>query len=98
MNMNDDNQAPVGGHRVAESGRSGPNITLIGLAVVAAMFVTFFLQNSRSTEIYFLVFHKTTTIRWSILVAVVFGIAIDRIFTMWWRRRDKRKQQSKNNA
>lgn len=96
--MNDENQAPASGHRVAESGRSGPNITLIGLAVVAAMFVTFFLQNGKTTEIYFLVFHKTTTIRWSILVAVVLGIAIDRIFTMWWRRRDKRKQQGKNNA
>jgi uncharacterized integral membrane protein len=98
MTMNDESRVPAGGQRVAESGRGGPNITLIGLAVVAAMFVAFFLQNGKSTEIYFLVFHKTTTIRWSILVAVVLGVAIDRIFTMWWRRRDKRKSHSKSTA
>jgi uncharacterized integral membrane protein len=90
--MNDEHQGQGGGgQRVAESGRSGPNITLIGLAIVAALFVAFFLQNSKSTEIYFLVFHKTTTIRWSLLVALVLGIAIDRIFMTWWRRRGKRK-------
>lgn len=79
--------------RDAASGRNGPNLTLIGLVVVVVLFVVFFLQNSERLSIDFLVFEKNTTVRWSLLVAVVLGILLDRIFTMWWRRRRRR-----NNA
>lgn len=79
---------------VAASGRNGPSITLIGLGIVIVLFVVFFLQNSEHLKIDFLVFEKDTTIRWSLLIAVVLGILLDRIFTMWWRRRRKRN----NNA
>ena len=72
------------------SGRNGPSPTLIGLVVVIALFVVFFLQNSEHLKIDFLVFEKDTTIRWSLLVAVVLGILFDRIFTIWWRRRKRR--------
>jgi len=78
---------------VAASGRNGPSITLIGLGIVIILFVVFFLQNSEHLRIDFLFFEKDTTIRWSLLVAVVLGVLLDRIFTMWWRRRRKR-----NNA
>ena len=88
--MNDENQVPGEGQRQVASGRNGPNVTLIGLAVVAALFLIFFLQNSERTSIDFLVFEKRTTIRWSLLVAVLLGAALDRIFTIWWRRRRKR--------
>ena len=76
------------------AGRKGPSATLIGLAIVVALFVVFFLQNSEPSTIDFLFFEKRTTIRWSLLVAVLLGILADRIFTMWWRRR----RQKKNNA
>jgi|GEM_PF-517965 len=76
--------------REVAAGRNGPNATLIGLAVVIALFVVFFLQNSEHLKIDFLVFEKDTTIRWSLLVAVVLGILVDRIFTIWWRRRRRR--------
>jgi uncharacterized integral membrane protein len=79
---------------VAASGRNGPNITLIGLAVVIVLFVVFFLQNGEEQKIDFLIFEKDTTIRWSLLVAVVLGILVDRIFTMWWRRRRKRNNDA----
>jgi fructose-specific phosphotransferase system IIC component len=75
------------------SGRNGPNVTLIGLAIVVAAGVAFFFQNGNSTSIHFLFFQKDAKTRWAIIVAVVLGILIDRIFTMWWRRR--RRQ---NNA
>ncbi len=52
-----------------------------------SLFVIFFLQNSERLSVDFLFFEKTTTIRWSLLVAVLLGIAIDRIFSIWWRRR-----------
>lgn len=74
----------------AASGRNGPSIALLFLGIVIVLFVVFFLQNSEHLKIDFLVFEKDTTIRWSLLVAVVLGILVDRIFTMWWRRRRKR--------
>ena len=79
--------------RDASSGRSGPSVTLIALAVVIVLFVVFFLQNSEQLTIDFLVFEKRTTIRWSLLVAVVLGILFDRIFTMWWRRWRRRNNE-----
>lgn len=90
-NLNTSNEPQREG---AASGRNGPSVTLIGLAVVVILFVVFFLQNGEQQTIDFLFFEKRTTIRWSLLVAVVLGILVDRIFTMWWRRRRKRN----NNA
>ena len=78
------------GQREVAAGRTGPSATLIGLGVVIALFVVFFLQNSNHVKIDFLFFEKNTTIRWSLVVAVVLGILLDRIFTLWWRRRQRR--------
>lgn len=78
------------GQREVAIGRNRPSPTLIGFAVVIVLFVVFFLQNSETLIIDFLVFEKKTTIRWALLVAVVLGFLSDRIFTMWWRRRSKR--------
>jgi hypothetical protein len=36
-----------------------------------------------------LIFEKTTTKRFSILMAIVLGVLLDRLFTIWWRRRRK---------
>ena len=88
--MYEENRGSSEGQRAVASGRSGPNITLIGLGIVTLLFIVFFLQNSDPTSIDFLVFEKRTTIRWSIVVAVLLGIAIDRIFSIWWRRRGRR--------
>jgi uncharacterized integral membrane protein len=88
-NLNTSNEP----QREVAAGRNGPSITLIGLGVVIILFVVFFLQNGEEQKIDFLIFEKDTTIRWSLLVAVVLGILVDRIFTMWWRRRRRR-----NNA
>ncbi len=71
------------------SGSKGPSVTLIGLGVVIILFVVFFLQNSEHVSIDFLFFEKRTTIRWSLLVAVVLGILVDRGFSTWWRRRKR---------
>ena len=89
--MSYDNQTTGEGQRAVGSGRNGPSITLIGLAVAAALFIVFFLQNSEQTSIDFLFVEKRTTIRWSLLIAVLLGMAIDRIFTMWWRRRRRKR-------
>ncbi len=84
-NIKSNNEGP----HDAAAGSNGPSVTLIGFAILVVLFVVFFLQNSESLSIDFLFFEKKTTIRWSLLVAVVLGILIDRIFTMWWRRRKR---------
>lgn len=74
----------------AASGRSGPSAALIAFIVVAALFVIFFFQNGERVRIDFLVVEKTTTIRWSLIVALVLGVVLDRLVTFWWRRRRRR--------
>ena len=80
-----------GNNSVAPKGnRGGPSIALIGIAIIAIVMVIFFLQNGEKTTIDFLVFEKLTTIRWSIIVAVLLGAALDRIVAIWWRRSRKK--------
>ncbi|MEQ1874363.1 MAG: hypothetical protein ABL953_11600 [Ilumatobacteraceae bacterium] len=85
--MSDEQQNPI---EVA-SGRSGPSPVLIIFLILIALAGVFFLQNANEVEIDFLVFEKITTVRWSILMAVVLGILLDRIFSIWWRRRGNKK-------
>lgn len=70
-----------------ESGRNGPNIALILGGIVVILTLIFFLKNSQQTKLEFLLFTKTTTVRWSIFIAIVLGVLIDRLFGIWWRRR-----------
>jgi uncharacterized integral membrane protein len=91
--MSMENQNSNEGQRSAASGRDGPNLVLIGLGIVTVLLVIFFLQNSETLSVDFLFFEKKTTIRWSLLVAVLLGVAIDRIFSIWWRRRRKRDDE-----
>ncbi len=88
-NSNSDNAA-------ANPGRKGPGPQLIALVVIAALAAIFFLQNGERTTVDFLVFESRTTIRWSIMMAVILGIVLDRLFSIWWRRR-KKGADSENN-
>lgn len=81
-----DEQHPI---EVSE-GRKGPSPALVVLGIVVALAVIFFLQNGEEVAIDFFVFEKVTTIRWSILMAVALGILLDRLFSIWWRRRRKK--------
>lgn len=93
MTTSNDNELPRSGNNKTASGANGPSLAFIGLAVIAALAVIFFLQNSEPVFIDFLVFEKKTTIRWSILMAIVLGILLDRIFTIAWRRHKKKKNE-----
>jgi uncharacterized integral membrane protein len=90
MTMRNDDSFTGAPDTNAESGRSGPSAALVVFGVIAVLAVIFFLQNSEPTFIDFLVFEKKTTIRWSILMAIVFGVLLDRLFSIWWRRRRKK--------
>ena len=73
----------------AAGGRSGPSPALIGFGVVLLLGIIFFLQNGNRTEIDFLFFENNTTVRFSIIIAIVIGILLDRLFSIWWRRRKR---------
>jgi len=87
--MTDNNDRDVARGPLPEV-KSKPNIALIGFLVVVVLAVVFFLENGENVNIDFFVYEKTTTLRWSIIVAVVLGILIDRVFSIWWRRRRRR--------
>jgi uncharacterized integral membrane protein len=82
--MNVEREPP---ERSAASGRDGPNVTLILFAVVVALAITFFLQNDARVTLEFLFFEFTTTVRLAIVIALVIGILLDRLFGLWWRHR-----------
>ncbi len=90
MTMSNDNDLPRSGNNSAASGARGPSVAFIGLLIIVALAVVFFLQNGELVSIDFLIFEKRTTIRWSILMAVVLGVLLDRIFSIAWRRRKNR--------
>ena len=68
------------------SGRSGPSIALILFLVVAAYAIAFFFRNSRETTVDYVFGETDSTLRWSLLMAVVLGIVLDRLVAVWWRR------------
>ena len=93
MTMGNNDELPRSGNNSASSGTRGPSVAFIALAAVAGLALVFFLQNSEPVYIDFLFFEKKTTIRWSILMAILLGVLLDRIATIVWRRRKKRKSE-----
>ena len=79
----------------AASGGNGISPSLIGFVIVAVLSVIFFFQNGDRTDIDLWVFDWNTTVRWSIVVSIFLGVVLDRLFSMWWRRRGRKKDQSK---
>ncbi len=78
----------------AASGGNGVSPSLIGFVLVAVLATIFFFQNGDRININLWLFDWDTTIRWSLLMAMVLGALLDRLFGMWWRRRGKRKGES----
>ncbi len=85
-----DNNNQRSGDVEAASGRGGPSIALIVVGLLTALIVVFILRNSDETQIDFMFFDWNTTVRWSIFIAVVLGVLLDRMILSWWRRRGRR--------
>lgn len=75
----------------AASGQRGISPAFIGLVVVLAFATIFFFQNGEQTNIDFWLVDWDTTVRWSLLMAMFVGVVLDRLFSIWWRRRSRRK-------
>ena len=53
------------------------------------MAAIFIIQNSDKATIRFLFISVTTRIWAGFLIALALGVVLDRLFTMWWRRRQQ---------
>src|SRR5947207_807526 len=69
------------------TGRNGMHATLIAFLALAAIAVIFVVQNRDEVRTHFLFFDKTAKVWATIGVALVVGAALDRLFSLWWRRR-----------
>ena len=88
---NDDPTISAEQHPGAPKPARGPNVTLIVLGVVALLAVIFFFQNNHRVKVTFWVVSPTWTVCWTILLSILVGVLIDRLGTMWWRRRQKKR-------
>ena len=67
--------------------RTGLSPALIGFGVVAIVAVIFIVQNSERTNVNFLFFDFNSRVWVALLVAIAFGVLLDRLLVGWWRRR-----------
>ncbi len=84
-------------HQSAKGGSSGPNTALIATVAILAYLVILFAKNNQVVQINFIVYHKTMTMRWLIIVSIVLGVLAGRLFGFWWRRRGNNKNNNNNN-
>lgn len=78
------NEAPQGG---VEERKSGPSPTLIALVVIGVVAVIFILQNGNRAETNFLMLDFRAPLWLLLALAVAAGVVLDRLFSIWWRRR-----------
>jgi hypothetical protein len=67
--------------------------TLIALIVVAVAGLVFFIQNGHEAELNFLFFDTHNKTRWLVITCIGIGILLDRLFSLWWRRRKARQHE-----
>jgi uncharacterized integral membrane protein len=80
------------GWKQGDDGDGGISPLLIGLIAVGVISLVFVLQNNQSTEIKFLFFNVEGSLWIVILIAIVLGMALDRLLQMWLRRRKERRR------
>lgn len=81
-------------HQSPGDGHDGPSPRLIAAAVVAAVIVIFIVANHQTVKISFWLFQWETTVRWSIFIAMLLGVALDRLFIWGMRRREDSKRDA----
>ncbi|MDX2380079.1 MAG: LapA family protein [Acidimicrobiia bacterium] len=70
----------------------GPSPFLIGLVAVGVITLVFILQNNDSATVKFLFFDVEVSLWVVIIIAIVLGMALDRLLQMWMRRRKERRR------
>jgi len=77
----------------AESGGRNLSPTLIAFGVLVLAAVILFFRNGQTTKLDFLFFTTENKTRWLVITCIAIGIVLDRLFSMWWRRRRRAKAQ-----
>lgn len=78
-------------YRTSEPEQKDTPWRLIIFGVIAIITVIFILQNRERTNIDFLFFEVKARVWTSMLIAIVLGVILDRLFLSWWRRRKAAK-------
>lgn len=94
-NIERDNEGKFDKKMSAESGERGPSPWLIALIVVVILAIVFVVQNSEHVSTQFLFFDTNNRVWVTIFVAILIGVVLDRLFSIWWRRRKGRKNEAK---
>jgi uncharacterized integral membrane protein len=68
-------------------GRRGPAPALIIAILVAVLVLVFIVQNGHDARTEFLWMDFQLPLWILIAITLALGVALDRLFTMWWRRR-----------
>jgi uncharacterized integral membrane protein len=84
MSQNDD--------RKDRNEQQGPSPFLIGLVAVGVIALVFILQNNDDTTVTFLFFDADVSLWVVIIIAIILGMALDRLLQMWMRRRKERRR------
>ena len=92
MHDHSDHHDEVGDSGQDFKGRGdGVSPTLIGLIVLAVATVVFIVQNGDRSEVRFLFLELKTRVWVGVAIALVLGAVLDRLFSIWWRRRKGRE-------
>ena len=84
----------VDAEQSAESGGGkAPSLKLVLLLVLVVALAVFFFQNGDSARAEFLWMDANWPVRSVIIISVIVGILIDRLFTWQWRRARRRKAE-----
>ncbi len=74
-------------HHAVAGGKGRLNATLSAFVALAVIAVIFGLQNRGDVRTHFLFFSRTSKVWATIGIALVVGAGLDRLFSLWWRRR-----------
>ena len=88
----------VAGRDPAEAASNGDNKVspaLIAFGIVLAAALIFFFRNSQQTELDFLFFKVHNKTRWLVIVCILIGGLLDRLFTLMWRRHKRSKAEER---
>jgi uncharacterized integral membrane protein len=77
-------------HKSAASGRSGPSIALVALIILVVLALVFVFQNQDRVTTHFLFFTTRAKVWATIGIAIIVGILLDRLFSVWWKRRKQK--------
>jgi len=80
------------GRRQGDRDDRGASPFLIGLVAVGVVALIFILQNNDDATVKFLVFDVEVSLWVVIIIAIVLGMALDRLLQMWMRRRKERRR------